>query len=733
MMQRRPMLVVGAAVIFLSLAGFLEFTAGGIAQAATSQAARTDSVVSLTPARRGVSLNGKWQLTYGPIKDLGVLKQDLSQPPADFATIPATVPGNVELDLMAVCRLPDLYHGTNVHQALKLEANQWWYRRTFAAPVVPKGEKAELVFDGLDCVGTVWLNGKLAGRSANMLIPHRFDVTGLLRPESENEVLVRIDPAVLVARQTHHTPDQFNWPGHWERMTFVRKSEGQYGFDMSPRIISAGLWRDVRLEVTRPTHWQSVYWATKQVDRAKKTADLVLDWEFATEFVFLVNGEKIFMKGTNWIPLDTLHSHDRKLVEEVFPMVVDLNCNMVRCWGGNVYESDRFFDLCDENGVLVWQEFCLGNARYPQTEAFFATMREEAEGVVPRLRNHPCLALWCGSSECDGCYVGSHMDPNVENRLTRVVLSRAVHELDPYRVYHPDCPWMSTAVIDTAAATHRVWWDFMPEQHLWSRLYFKGHSYTETGSLFTDEIGYHGCPCRASLEQMFDPQFVYPWVKNHQWNEQWMFKGALKLYPTTANHVGFNDVMRNNVTGVFGEVPEKLDDFILASQATQAEANKFWMDFWRIGKGRRSGILIWNLRDCWPIASVSVVDYYNRKNLSYDYLRESQRDVQAICGEAEKGRHPLVIVNDTLKPVQGHVAVRRAGETAPLLEAKFKIDSNGKVKVGEMPQPKDSQMWQLEWKLDDGRQFKSHYLATKTVVKLDDYRMWMKQLGIRSP
>jgi beta-mannosidase len=142
---------------------------------------------------------------------------------------------------------------------------------------------------------------------------------------------------------------------------------------------------------------------------------------------------------------------------------------------------------------------------------------------------------------------------------------------------------------------------------------------------------------------------------------------------------------------------------------------------------------MWNLRDCWPVVSVSVVDYYNRKKLAYDYLREAQQDVQAICGEAEMGRHPVVIVNDTLRPVQGHVTVRRAGETTPLLAVEFKIEANGKATVGDISQPRDSQMWQLEWKLRDGRQFTSHYLATRGVVKLDDYRGWMKQLGIRNP
>jgi len=109
------------------------------------------------------------------------------------------------------------------------------------------------------------------------------------------------------------------------------------------------------------------------------------------------------------------------------------------------------------------------------------------------------------------------------------------------------------------------------------------------------------------------------------------------------------------------------------------------------------------------------------------------RDVQAICGEAENGQHPVVVVNDTLQPVQGSVTVTRAGEPAPLLDAKFTVDANGKANVGSIPEPKDSQMWQLEWKLQDGRDFKTHYLAAQSKVDLKDYKTWMKQLGISMP
>jgi beta-mannosidase len=143
--------------------------------------------------------------------------------------------------------------------------------------------------------------------------------------------------------------------------------------------------------------------------------------------------------------------------------------------------------------------------------------------------------------------------------------------------------------------------------------------------------------------------------------------------------------------------------------------------------------MFWCFQDGWPLVNWGVVDYFNEKKLAYDYLQESMRDVQAICGEAENGQHPVVIVNDTLQPVQGNVTVKRVGETAPLLDTKFEVKANDKTNVGSIPQPKDSQMWELEWKLKDGREFKAHYLATQSKIRLSDYVGWMKQLGIRMP
>ena len=121
-----------------------------------------------------------------------------------------------------------------------------------------------------------------------------------------------------------------------------------------------------------------------------------------SHFLFRVNGIPLMVKGTNWVPLDAFHSRDAARLAQALALVDDLGCNMIRCWGGNVYEDQAFFDYCDEKGILVWQDFAFACCRYPQGIEFPGTAcGREAEAVVERLRNHACLAIWCGDNEID--------------------------------------------------------------------------------------------------------------------------------------------------------------------------------------------------------------------------------------------------------------------------------------------------------------------------------------------
>lgn len=772
-----------------------------------------------TLARRAVSLNGAWSLTYGPLTEYPQ-KSPVKAPPPDWPTIPATVPGNVELDLVSAGKIEPLEKGTRVLQALKLEDHQWWYRRTFNPGPAEPGERAELVFEGLDCIATVWLNGNEVGRSANMLVAQRFDVTSALLPGRMNEVVVRIDPAVPAGLAHRHSGWEYPPNGHWEAL-YVRKTGHMYGWDIMPRIVSAGLWKDVYVEWLRPNRISSVYWHTKWVDvkqgRATVSVAWQLDgvantgeynlevglqrdgeaaarWESAVtapngrqdlnvdqcafwwprgygdrplyeatvmlldhagriidrsverigirtieldrtdiltpdgkgKFGFTVNGAPIFVKGTDYSCLDALHCRDHLHVERTVQLLEEANCNMARCWGGNVYPEDRFFDFCDQAGIMVWQDFNMACAIYPRDDDFLAAIEKEARAIVPRLRNHPSLALWCGNNECDDAFDWATrngrpvIDPNLD-LSTRKTIPAVLEELDPNRAYLPSSPYHSPAVVAAGNKT-----DSMPEVHLWGpRGYFKAPFYTSSPGRFASEIGYHGCPSRTSLERMMDPDFVQPWIKGHEWNEQWLTKSC-RSTPDDKTTVGRNDLMINQVKAFFGACPDDLDEFILASQITQAEAMKFFVELFRQQKGVKQGILWWNIRDGWPILSDAVVDYYFEKKLAFHYLQRVQRDVQAICCEEAQGRHSVVVLNDTLKPAQGRLEILRAKDSAKLLETPFDVKPNGKATLGSLPHPASNEMWHLKWTTDGFGLHTSHYLAFTPTVSFEQYKEWMK-------
>jgi beta-mannosidase len=416
--------------------------------------------------------------------------------------------------------------------------------------------------------------------------------------------------------------------------------------------------------------------------------------------------------------------------------MAEANCNMARCWGGNVYPEDRFFDLCDKAGIMVWQDFNMACAVYPKSKEFLDAIEKEARKVVSRFRNHPSLALWSGNNECDDAFEWAMRDgrPSIDPNLdvsTRETIPLVLKELDPNRAYLPSSPYHSPAVFAVGNSTDR-----MPEVHLWGpRGYFKDTFYVSSPAHFASEIGYHGCPSRSSLERMMDADSVYPWRTGHEWNEEWLTKSC-RSTPDDKSTLGRNDLMVKQIEAFFGACPETLDDFILASQITQAEAMKYFVELFRQHKGHdgekgeKQGILWWNIRDGWPIISDAVVDYYFSKKLAFHYIQRAQRDVQAICCEEADGQHAVVVVNDTLKPAQGHLEINRMGETAKMLDAAFTIEPNGKAQIGILPHPAKAEMWRLGWSIDRTASFASHYLAVSGPANLTQYKEWMKGLDI---
>ena len=739
-----------------------------------------------------VYLSKDWKLYYG-LHDKNAPANPDELKKLNWPVIPANVPGNVELDLLAAGKIKNPEVGNNVYDLRKYEAYQWWYFRTFQTPNYTIGERVEIVFEGLDCFGTVWINDKLVGKTDNMFIDHRFDITDFLKPKG-NSIYICIDPAVAEAQK--YTNGVIGQRGNFSlEAVHVRKAPHMYGWDIMPRLISAGLWREVRLDIVKPTRLKQIYWMTNSVNVPQRKAQLLLDWEFATdyptidgltmevtlklgkniiyensypiftnsgkqnisldkvdfwwprgygdpllyeakvriiddkknvldekkqkigirtaelihsevttkenpgEFLFKINGEKIFVRGTNWVPLDALHSRDKNHLKDVFPMITDLNCNMIRCWGGNIYEDNDFAEK----------------------------IRKEAISVILKIRNHPSLVLWAGNNENDASTNGplsKHPDPGLD-RISREILPRVIWEYDPIRSYLPSSPYYSNEFFKSDYN-----YDLLPEVHLWGpRGYYKTPYYKNKTAHFVSEIGYHGCPNSKSLEQMFDPDYVYPWNTDGKWNDEWLTK-AVRAHPKSELFDHRNDLMSNQVKALFGDLPKDLDEFIFASQAVQAEAMKYFIEYWRMDKFRKTGIIWWNLRDGWPIISDAVVDYYNSKKLAYYYIRQVQHNSCVMIGDPTDGKHPVVAVNDTREEKSGNFVIRDADSGETILSASFVIPVNGKTVVGNIPENQKQAMWLVEYTIGNEK-YSNHYLAGIAPFKLDDYQRWYKKLNIK--
>ncbi|MCD6519279.1 MAG: hypothetical protein J7M05_05080 [Anaerolineae bacterium] len=237
-----------------------------------------------------MDLNGLWELWHWPE---GTRKASPENLDALGEPLAAQVPGNVELDLFRAGEIPDPFFGRNFFALREFEFHEWWYRKRFQAPKELASQEVELVFEGLDTIATVWLNGRKLGESANMLVEQRFEATGALR-EGENTLVVRLGSAINWARQKPYEPLNFG-PEARDEALWLRKPTHCFGWDIAPRIVSAGIWRPVRLVVRKANAFEQVYYYT--FDASPEKATLGLWFAFRTDAPTL-DGFSLRLRGT---------------------------------------------------------------------------------------------------------------------------------------------------------------------------------------------------------------------------------------------------------------------------------------------------------------------------------------------------------------------------------------------------------------------------------------------------
>lgn len=751
-----------------------------------------------------INLGGQWKLYAFPQHSLEIgHPDDLAS--KGLPSIPAQVPGNVELDLLAAGQIPDPYVGSNIKILQQYELYEWWYETSFPAPA--QHGRTELVFHGADCLATYWLNGVELGSSDNMLISHTFDITSRLVP-GENKLHVRLRSPIIEAMNKEYDPSMWAMEYNWAQL-WVRKAAHGFGWDIMPRAVSAGLWRDVELVIHDAAEIRDMYFFTRAASEGHANVGIYYqlhvnpallgaltlrivgrcgDAEFHREarigfsagsvdlsihgaklwwprgygqanvydvtttllhngtvlaertdtfgirtvellrtqitsaenpgqFQFRVNGVPVFAKGSNWVPADMFHSKDKARIPAILDLFADMNCNIVRIWGGSVYEDHDFFERCDREGFMVWQDFSFACALYPQTEEFYEAVRTEARFIVRKLRNHPSLVLWCGDNEIDAFSHNRTIRP-ANNKISREVLPAVVQQCDPYRPYLESSPYVPDEVWRNKDMS------LLPEEHLWGpRDYFKSKFYSGSKMHFISEIGYHGCPSPDSIRRFIDKEHLWPFQNNEQW--AYHSSDPIGLEGIWASRIG---LMADQVKEMFGIVPDNLDDFALASQISQAEAKKYFVEMMRIKKGLRSGIIWWNMMDGWPQFSDAVVDYYFNKKVAYYYLKNVHQDICIMIDEPADWHVRAVVSNDTLQAKQGTFRIWDADSGADLLKGEFYSHANGNADLGRIRiSHSEQRLFVIEWTIE-GKSYRNHYLLGFPGFSLDAYKKWLPLL-----
>ena len=373
-------------------------------------------------------------------------------------------------------------------------------------------------------------------------------------------------------------------------------------------------------------------------------------------FRFVLNGEPIFARGANWIPA---HSFVGALKAERYEMLLrasrEANMNMLRVWGGGIYEHDVFYELCNRTGILVWQDFMFACAMYPEDDlAFVNEVEAEARYQVRRLRNHPSMALWCGNNENQWIHDRTYPDkpelPVPGALYYHKLLPEIVEELDGNVPYWPGSPYGGSdynSMEDGDVHNWQVWHGNTPRRFGEKASVDQSPEgvsylhYAEDMGRFTSEFGMHAAPVYETLRRNIPTDQLYhhsPSMDHHNKD----------------NPKNKGDNLMMTVTGL----PNDLDEYIDYSMIAQAEGLKFGIEHYRRRKPHCSGTIIWQLNDCWPVLSWSIVDYYGFGKAGYFYTKRVYAPVLASFKEQNDGSVELWISNDTLDDVTDTLTIR---------------------------------------------------------------------------
>ncbi|RYG18272.1 MAG: glycoside hydrolase family 2 protein, partial [Chitinophagaceae bacterium] len=513
---------------------------------------------------------------------------------------PAEVPGEVHLDLLKNKLIPDPFYRDNEKRLQWIEKENWEYRTTFKiGSDLFKKKTINLVFDGLDTYADVFLNGKLVLKADNMFRQWQIDVKRDLKAVG-NVLVVKFSSAQNKVDSVSKANLPFVIPDN--SRAYVRKAQFHFGWDWGPKFTGVGIWKAVKLEGFDVNPVEKKFVPPVKVELVQK-----MD-EYGSSFYFNIEGKPVYMKGANYIPSDAFVTRMKKSdYRKMLMMAKDANMNMLRVWGGGIYESDDFYDLCDSLGIYVWQDFMFAGAMIPGDKAFFDNVKEEVKYQVKRLRHHKSIVLWCGNNEVDEAWNRWGWQKSFKiaasdslklwhdyRRMFRDSIPKWVTEVDPSRPYISSSPKLGWGVKESISEG---------DSHYWG-VWWGGEDFEvfekKTGR-FVSEYGMQAMPNYASILKYTRPE------------DRYLFSDVLKSHQKAGN--GFTKLagyLNNYVLDSTKVSKLSVEDYTYLTQCVQYYGFKNMILIHQAKAPYNMGTLLWQLNDCWPVASWSITDYYDR-------------------------------------------------------------------------------------------------------------------------
>ncbi|MGW4897273.1 glycoside hydrolase family 2 protein [Kitasatospora sp. NPDC004240] len=418
---------------------------------------------------------------------------------------------------------------------------------------------------------------------------------------------------------------------------------------------------DAEQGVALDTWHRRIGFRTVELDRAPD--------EHGTGFTLVVNGERLFVRGVNWIPDDTLITRvTPERYRERLTLAAEANIDLIRVWGGGIYENEAFYDVCDELGLMVWQDFLFACAAYPEEQPLRGEIEAEARENVVRLMPHPSLVLWNGNNENLWGFRDWGWEPELAGDSWGEgyylgLLPRIVAELDPTRPYSAGSPWSGSwdhHPNDPDHGTHHSW-------EVWNRQDYA--EYRANVPRFVAEFGWQAPPALATLHRALPGERLAPdspGMLHHQKAED----GNGKLDRGVERHF---------------VLPEDFDRWHYLTQLVQARAIAAGIEHWRSHWPQCAGTVVWQLNDCWPVSSWAAIDGDGRLKPLYHELRRLYADRLLVLLPGTDGGTPVVaLVNQSARPWSATLLLRRCasdGTVAAETEVPVEVEARSVLRL----------------------------------------------------